>query len=278
MTHRSSRRPAGDFSGAPNQGGNPHESEIRSDGRCGAGRPFRRSCDRDAGACGRRNQDRRHQQLHAAAGAYDSVPARGHAGDRGDQQGRRRARQEARLRLARRPGQAGRGRQGRRAAALARQGGADFRLAVLAYRPGAGLLGQAAQDALSRRRAAGRRAGLGQGQQLHLPPASLDLHAGGDARGRSGQAQGSQALGDDRAELRLRQGRRRGVQENPDQAASRRDVRRGRNGRACSRSTPAPRSRRSPRPSRTASTTSPSAATLRNSSAKAGRAACSRAS
>ena len=45
-----------------------------------------------------------------------------------------------------------------------------------------------------------RRHHLVEGQPLHLPPASLQLHAGGDAGGRGRQAAG-QALGDDCAEL-----------------------------------------------------------------------------
>ena len=47
---------------------------------------------------------------------------------------------------------------------------------------------------------ADRRHHLVEGQSLHLPPASLQLHAGGDAGGRSRKTAG-QALGDDRAEL-----------------------------------------------------------------------------
>ncbi len=39
-----------------------------------------------------------------------------------------------------------------------------------------------------------------EGQPLHVPPAAFQLHAGGDAGGRSGKTAG-QALGDDRAEL-----------------------------------------------------------------------------
>ncbi|MHC2313225.1 ABC-type branched-subunit amino acid transport system substrate-binding protein [Bradyrhizobium diazoefficiens] len=41
---------------------------------------------------------------------------------------------------------------------------------------------------------------LVEGQQVHLPPAALELHAGRDAGGSSQQAAGK-ALGDDRAEL-----------------------------------------------------------------------------
>ena len=63
-----------------------------------------------------------------------------------------------------------------------------------------------------RRRAADRRHHLVEGQPLHVPPPALELRAGGDARRRSGQTAG-QALGDDRAELRIRPVGGGGVQE-----------------------------------------------------------------
>ena len=61
-------------------------------------------------------------------------------------------------------------------------------------------LRQAEEGFLPGGRAVDRCHHLVEGQSLHLPPASLQLHAGGDAGGRGGEAAG-QALGDDRAEL-----------------------------------------------------------------------------
>ena len=53
---------------------------------------------------------------------------------------------------------------------------------------------------LPSRRTSDRRHHLVEGQSLHLPPASLELYAGGDAGGRSGKTAGK-TLGDHRAEL-----------------------------------------------------------------------------
>ena len=59
---------------------------------------------------------------------------------------------------------------------------------------------QPEESVLPGRGASDRRDHLVQGQSLHLPPASLQLHAGGDAGGRSRKT-ARQALGNDRAEL-----------------------------------------------------------------------------
>jgi branched-chain amino acid transport system substrate-binding protein len=53
---------------------------------------------------------------------------------------------------------------------------------------------------------------LVEGQSLYVPPAPLQLRAGGDAGGRGGQAAGEE-MGDDRAELRIRPVGGRGLQE-----------------------------------------------------------------
>ena len=130
---------------------------------------------------------RRHQLVHASAGTHDSVPARGNSRDRGDQQRGRCARPRARVHIARRPGQAGRGGQGGRAVVRPRRGGPDLGLAVQPRRAGADRLRQADPAIVHRGRAAGRRAGLGPGQPLHLQAAPLDLHAGGNARRRGSE-------------------------------------------------------------------------------------------
>ena len=59
---------------------------------------------------------------------------------------------------------------------------------------------QPEEGVLPRRRAFDRRHHLVEGQSLHLPPASFQLHAGGDAGGR-GRKTAGKALGDDCAEL-----------------------------------------------------------------------------
>ena len=63
------------------------------------------------------------------------------------------------------------------------------------HRPRRQRFRQTEEGLLSRRRTTDRRHHLGKGQPLHLPPASFQLHAGGDVGGAGGQAAG-QALGD----------------------------------------------------------------------------------
>ena len=82
-------------------------------------------------------------------------------------------------------------------------------------------LRQPEQAAVRRLRAADRRARVGQGQPLHLPPAALDLHAGGDAGGGGGQAQ-DQDLGVRGAELRVRPVVREVVQGAAEEGQARR--------------------------------------------------------
>ena len=91
--------------------------------------------------------------------------------------------------LSRRRRQAGgrgppRGRAGQR-----REGGPAGRRVPVQRRSRHRRLRQPEQAALRRLRAAHRCARVGQGQPLHLPPAALNLHAGGDAGGGGGQAQ-----------------------------------------------------------------------------------------
>ncbi len=101
---------------------------------------------------------------------------------------------------------------------------------------------------------------LSQGQSLHVPPAAGHLRAGGDARRRSGQTAGEE-MGDDRAELRIWPVRRRRVQEAAVRQAARHSV--GRRAMAAAGQDRRRRGgrRRSPRPSRTRSSTSPSGRT-----------------
>ena len=89
---------------------------------------------------------------------------------------------------------AGRGAARRRTGGRAEGRSAGRRLS-LQCRPGALRFRAAAQAAVRRRRAADRRAGVGEGQPLLLPAAPVDLHAGGDAGRGSGEAAG-EALGD----------------------------------------------------------------------------------
>ena len=160
---------------------------------------------------GGNHSHRRHQLVHAAAGTHGSLPARGNSGDRRVQQRGRRARARARVHFARRSGETGRGGQGGRAALRPRRGGSDLGLAVQPCRAGTDRLRQADPAIVHRSRAVGRRPGLGSGQPLHLPAAPVDLHAGGDARRRGSEGRGRQALGNHRAQLRVRQGCCRGV-------------------------------------------------------------------
>ena len=67
------------------------------------------------------------------------------------------------------------------------------------------------KGAVHRRRAAQRRADLGEGQPLHLPAAPVGLHAGRDA-GRGGGEDAGEALGLGCAQLRIRQVRRQRLQ------------------------------------------------------------------
>ena len=99
------------------------------------------------------------------------------------------------------------------------------------------------KQAVRRRRAADRRAGVGEGQPLHLPPAPLHLHAGGDAGAGRREAAG-EALGDRGAELRIRPVRGEVVQAAAGAAAARRASSSPSNGRRWARSTPARPSRR----------------------------------
>ena len=117
------------------------------------------------------------------------VQERHGAGARGDQRQRRRARQEAGADLARRRRQSGRSGACRRGAGDARRRRDDRRHVPLEYRPGGHQFRRPEESVLPRRRAAHRQDHLAERQQIHLPPARLDLHAGrhADAGGDRGQ-------------------------------------------------------------------------------------------
>src|SRR3546814_17991035 len=68
------------------------------------------------------------------------------------------------------------------------------------------------RSAVHRRRAADRQDRLGPGQQVHIPPACLDLHADGHAGARRAEAE-EEALGHRLPELRIRPGGHRSLQE-----------------------------------------------------------------
>ena len=99
-------------------------------------------------------------------------------GDRGDQRQRRRARQEARSDLARRRRQSGRSGARRRRTGDARRRRHDRRHVPVQYRPRGHQFRRPEESVLPRRRAADRQDHLAERQQIHLPPARLDLHAG----------------------------------------------------------------------------------------------------
>ena len=85
----------------------------------------------------------------------------------------------------------------------------------LQHRPGGRGLRQPGKVLLPRLRAADGRRHHGAGQPLHLPGPALDLHADQDA-GRAAKGKAVEALGDRRAELRIRPVRR-GELQAPDQ-------------------------------------------------------------
>ena len=123
--------------------------------------------------------------------------------------------------VARRQRHAGRRGARRRGAGVARKGrDADGDVRV-ERRPRRRRLRQAAQDAVPRGRAADRQDRLGERQQVHVPPARVDVHADGDARARGGQAR-QEALGDRLSELRVRPVGHGGVQEADERPAERR--------------------------------------------------------
>ncbi len=208
----------------------------------------------------RHDQDRRDQLLFGDPLLHRTLSQGLAARARRNQRGRRRRRQEARGDQQGRRRQAGGcGHCSERARRERRRRDARGNL-LLQHRSRGVRLRQAEEDPLPCRRAAHRRDHALQGQSLHVPPAAGHLRAGGDARRRSGQAAGEE-MGDDRAELRIRPVRSRRLQEAALRQAPRHSMgrramaaagqdRRGRGGR-----------KRSPRPSRTRSSTSPSGRT-----------------
>ena len=112
-------------------------------------------------------------------------------------------------------------------------------------------------------------------QQIHLPPARLDLHAGGHADAGDGRRE-EEALGAGLSQFRIRPVGRRRVQGSARRKAARRRIRHRAGDRRSARSTPARWRRRSTTPSPTASSTCCSAAISPSSCARATPAACSR--
>ena len=137
-----------------------------------------RSQSRHAGIGAADHQDRRAQQLQGAARLPRPLQEGHGSGDRGDQRQRRRARQEAGSDLARRRRQSGRGGARGRGAGDARRRRHDRRHLPVAYRSGGHQFRRPEESVLPRRRAAHRQDHLAERQQIHLPPARHDLHAG----------------------------------------------------------------------------------------------------
>ena len=170
------------------------------------------------------DQDRRAQQLQVATRLPRALQERVGDGDRGDQRQGRRARPEARGGLARRRRRPGHGGARRRRARRARGRQHPRRHLLLAYRAGHHQFRRPEEGLLPRRRAADRQDHLAGGQPLHLPPATLDLHAGQYA-GPACRGGKQEALGAGLSELRIRAIRRRQLQGIAQEGAARCRVR-----------------------------------------------------
>ncbi len=149
------------------------------------------------------HQDRRNQQLQGAAGLSRSLQERLESCPGTDQRRRRRARQKARSRFTRRQRQPRRHDPRRAGTDRAGTGAAAVRWFPVEHGARAHRLREAEENLLPCRRTVDRQDRLGGRQQIHVSPASFHVHAGCDARARSGQAE-EEALGAGLSELRVR--------------------------------------------------------------------------